>query len=157
MDMTPEERHSVSEALKGKRIGAIDYGLKRVGFAVCDEMHILASPRGFFANNTEQPEKLWSELVVAVERERLGAVVVGVPYRLDGAQTPVIEAIERFVEEAKRRLALPVFTIDESFSSRNAVRTMVSSGVKKKQRAAKGRTDAVAAALILRDFLEEIA
>jgi putative Holliday junction resolvase len=155
--MTREAHQSLHLSLRGKRIAALDYGTKRVGFAVCDELHITVSPRGFFDNDESNPELLWKQLAEAFAWERVGAILVGVPYRVDGAQTSVIEAIERFVGELHRRFALPVFTIDESFSSRRAVQTMVATGIKKKQRAAKGRTDAVAAALMLREFLEEIA
>jgi putative Holliday junction resolvase len=140
------------ETLKGKRIGALDFGLKRIGFAVCDELHIVVSPRGFFENTPE----LWQHLAEAFAKERLGAVVVGVPYRTDGTRTNIIDAVERFVDALRSRTALPVLTMDEAFSSRGAVQTMVRSGVKKKRRAEKGRTDAVAAAIILRDFLEEL-
>ncbi len=138
--------------LKGKRIGAVDYGLKRIGFAVCDELHITTSPRGVLQNTPD----IWDNLLAAFAHERLGAVIVGVPYRVDGATTPFIETIEKFIVELRVRSGLLIIAVDESFSSRHAMQSMVASGVKKKQRAQKGRTDEVAAALILRDFLEEL-
>jgi putative Holliday junction resolvase len=194
----------IATSFVGKRIAAVDYGLRRVGFAVCDESHIVVSPRGFFENHplsvgkvarwqppTQEEslgdacedayrdasnqasnqarqeertrpalpmypaERLWNALLPALECERVCAVVVGVPYRTDGLSTALIEHIHRFCEELRTRTQLPVFEIDESFSSNRAVQAMMSTGASRKKRARKGTTDAVAAALLLRDFLEE--
>ncbi len=138
--------------LLGKRVGALDYGQKRIGFAVADELHITASPRGHFANT----EALGSELQSAFARERLGALIVGVPFQHDERQTPIMLEIQAFVEVLASQTALPIYLVDEAYSSREAMRTMIHSGKKKRHRAEKGRTDEVAAALILREFLREL-
>jgi putative holliday junction resolvase len=154
--------------LAGKRLGALDYGLKRVGFAVCDELHILASPRGFFANTVAADTSkeadapaLLDAVVSAARSERLAAVIVGVPYRVDGVVTPLMRRIEGSMQTLRTRFAadgldVVVIATDESFSSKRATETMVASGTKKRKRAEKGRSDAVAAAVMLREFLQEL-
>ncbi|MCU0425289.1 MAG: Holliday junction resolvase RuvX [Candidatus Kapabacteria bacterium] len=143
-------------ALRGKRIGALDYGQKRIGFAVADELHILASPRGFFANVNGNAEVLKSELERAFDRERLGALIVGMPFQHDDTETPMMQEIRGFIRFLEETFSLPVYIVDEAYSSREAMRTMIHSGKKKRHRAEKGRADEVAAALILREFLREL-
>jgi putative holliday junction resolvase len=138
--------------LRGKRIGAVDYGTKRVGFAVADELHITASPRGTFANTPTVVE----ELQRAFLSERLGCVIVGVPVRHDNAASPLIDAIEVFGERLGRGMVIPLYYVDEAYSSRDAMQSMIAAGTKKRARAQKGRTDEVAAAVILREFLREL-
>ncbi len=138
--------------IKGKRIAGIDYGLKRVGFAVCDELHITTSPRKFYIND----DTFLSKLINDLKFENACACVVGVPITYDGNKTKFQEIIESFIEELKLKSHLPVFTYDESYSSKQAVGKMVESGKRKTARSRKGETDKVAAALILRDFLNEM-
>lgn len=146
--------NELRKALRGKRIGALDYGQKRIGFAVADELHIIASPRGFFANGN--PVTLKSELQSAFERERLEALIVGMPIQHDDTETPMMQEIRGFIDFLEQTFSLPVYIVDEAYSSREAMSTMIHSGKKKKHRAEKGRTDEVAAALILREFLREL-
>ncbi len=147
-----EVNNDLRAALRGKRIGALDYGQKRIGFAVAEELHIVASPRGFFLNDAS----LQQELEKAFARERLGALLVGMPFQHDNSETPIMKEIRAFVEGLRGSLAIPVYMVDEAYSSREAMRTMIQSGKKKRHRAEKGHTDEVAAALILREFLQEL-
>ncbi len=140
------------EHIRGKRVAAFDVGMKRIGFAVSDELHITATPRAVF----ETGDALWNDIATAIRLNRVDVVVVGVPYRHDGETTPMIEATRVFAREIETRLGLPVYLYDESFSSRNASALMVSGGMRKKKRRAKGATDRAAAAVILREFLDEV-
>ena len=111
--------------LRGKRIGALDYGQKRIGFAVADELHILASPRGFFINDATI---LTNDLQRAFERERLSAVVVGMPIQHDNTETAMMQEICGFIDFIRQTFSLPVYVVDEAYSSREAVRTMIHYG-----------------------------
>jgi putative Holliday junction resolvase len=139
--------------LKGKRLVALDYGRKRVGLAVCDELHITVSPRKFYDITDD---KFWNDLLVDLATERAGAIIVGVPFRLDNIETEIIKEIRQFIVDIKERTDLPVYEQDEAFSSVDAMKTMLSNGTKKSKRAKKGSADKIAAAIILRDFLQEL-
>lgn len=139
--------------IQGKRIAAFDYGLKRIGFAVCDELHITVTPRGVFEND----ERLWGSITEALGEHRVEAVVIGIPYRHDNTVSPMMEAAHDFAVEFGSRIHVPVYLYDEAFSSRKAQALMVAGGMKKKKRKQRGSTDRIAAAVILREFLDETA
>ncbi|MCS6809325.1 MAG: Holliday junction resolvase RuvX [Bacteroidota bacterium] len=140
--------------LRGKRIGALDYGQKRIGFAVADELHILATPRGFFLNG--QLDVLKREMQRTFDYERLGAVIVGMPFQCDNSETPIMREIQHFIAFLRTWCDLPIFVVDEAYSSQEARAILMHTGARKKERSAKGRTDEVAAALILQEFLREL-
>ncbi len=141
-----------AETYKNKRIFAIDYGFKRVGLAVCDELHIAITPLKVL---TPDSPSFWNDLISIITTERASLIIVGVPQRLDNQKTDVIIKIEEFINILKEKIALEVITFDESFSTHRAVETMISIGKRKKNRAKKGSKDTIAAAIILRDFLNE--
>ena len=140
-------------ACRDQRIAAFDYGMRRVGWAVCDERHIVTSTKGVF--DTKSPT-FWNELQLGLQRERVGVCVVGVPQREDNEESSMMRACRDFAEKLREFTSLPVFLADESFSSKRAVETMISIGVKKSNRRDKSRTDEISAAVILRDFLQEL-
>lgn len=134
------------------RGAAFDYGTKRIGWAVCDEYHVTITPKGMFDRRSPS---LWDDILRALVEERIGFCLVGVPLRDDGTIPPVTFEIDRFSHELEERSGLPVILVDESFSSRRAVATMLEIGDRRSTRRRRGRTDEIAAALILRDFLED--
>lgn len=146
--MTPNELIS----LRGKRLCALDVGLKRIGVAVCDEMHIVISTRPVIENTPLAIDELRERCRV----DRIDVLIIGVPRHHDERITPIIEAIQHFIERVRLDLRLPVLEADEAFSTKEARSIMISSGVKKKKRQAKGVKDQMAAAVILRDVLEEV-
>ncbi len=142
----------MAETIKGMRIGAFDYGKKRIGFAVCDEFHISISPRRTY--DAESPD-LWKEIKSDIEAERLGAIVVGMPVRADGERPVLADDIDKFAESLRVIAGLDIYFQDESYSSGRASKTMVAIGKKKSKRREKGALDKVAAAIILREFLQD--
>lgn len=147
-------KNEIIEKIHHRRVGAIDYGLKRAGFAVCDELHISITPKAVLDPTNE---KFWQQLGEWLERERVALVVVGMPFRPDpNEKTEVILAIEEFINQLRQTCGLEVIVRDESFSTVRATETMLAVGKKKKQRAQKGNKDMIAAAIILRDFLAEL-
>lgn len=138
--------------LRGKRLAALDYGEARIGVAVCDELHIAVSTRPVISND----ETVWEALSARVDIDRIEVVLVGVPRKHDDTSTQIINRIEQFIVELRRRIHLPVLEVDESFTTKRAKELMLSVGVKRKRRSAKGTKDAIAAAVILSDVLEEL-
>ncbi|HYF01899.1 MAG TPA: Holliday junction resolvase RuvX [Patescibacteria group bacterium] len=138
--------------LKGKKVAGIDFGTKQVGLAVCDEYHISVSPKGFFKRENAD---FWEKIIKTIVTERVAAIVVGMPYREDKSVSKLMLMIKDFVAQLHNKTGLPVLLFDESFSTRRAFDTMAEIGMKKKKQRAKGTKDLIAAAVILRDFLDE--
>lgn len=132
------------------RIIAIDYGGKRTGLAVTDPLKIIAS-----ALETVPTATLLPYLKSYVEREPVEAFVIGNPKGLDGKATDASPLVESFVEILKKEFPLlPVYLHDERFTSKMAVRAMIDSGMKKKDRQVKGTIDKISAVIILQSFME---
>ena len=132
------------------RIIAIDYGGKRTGLAVTDPLKIIAS-----ALETVPTATLLPYLKNYVEREPVEAFVIGNPKGLDGKATDASPLVENFVEILKKEFPLlTVYLHDERFTSKMAVRAMIDSGMKKKDRQVKGTIDKISAVIILQSFME---
>ena len=87
-----------------------------------------------------------------VELECVGEVVVGTPVSLDGEVGPQARKIRAFTDLLAERISKPVRMWDESYSSAAADRIMGESGVGRRKK--KGKRDSVAAAVILREYLQ---
>ncbi len=141
-----------ADELKGKRIASVDFGFKRLGVAVCDELHISVTPLKVLDYSSKN---FWSEFLALLDKEKVQALVIGFPYRDDNKETEVISGIKKFLEHFKKLSNLPIFLFDESNSTLKAQRLMFEIGKSKKQRKKKESKDLISAAIILREFLEE--
>ncbi len=131
------------------RILAIDYGLKRTGLAVTDPLQIIASPL-----DTVMTEDLMTWIKNYVQSEDVEAIVVGKPTKLDQSATHTTVPVQKFIEALKT--ALPNMKIeeeDERFTSKMAQQTMITGGMKKKDRREKANVDKISAAIILQSYL----
>ncbi len=128
----------------------LDVGNVRIGVAVSDPTGIVVEPLDTIKAPTRAAaiEKI-AELV---EREGVGEVVVGTPVSLDGRVGPQARKIQAFVELLEARISKPVRLWDESYSSVAADGIMRESGVGRRKK--KGKRDSVAAAVILREYLQ---
>ena len=142
-----------SNEIKGLRLAGIDFGLARLGVAVCDEYHVTVTPVCVL---DPREESFWTKLITLLTEKAVKALVIGLPIPQNNAQTELMDIIRNFGNELQSKTGLVVYYHDESFSSKRAAETMVSIGKKKKDRRTKGALDRVAAAVILRSFLEEI-
>lgn len=140
------------EDLLGKRLMAIDYGERRTGIAVCDEMHIVVSSRPLILTS---PSIVKDVLQLAIS-DRVEVIIVGMPLMHDERVTPIMETIRAFVMQLQELSSIPVYTADEAFSTSEARQIMIASGMKRKKRQTKGVKDQVAAAVILKRVLVEI-
>lgn len=127
---------------------AIDHGIKRTGLAICDAGERLASPLCVFQGQTNLPE----QIAQVVDREEVGAVVLGLPLNMDGSEGPQAQKVKAFAERLRQHIQVPIFFQDERLSSFGAREKLESTGLPKaKQR---GLVDALAAAEILQSFLD---
>lgn len=132
------------------RILAIDYGLKRTGIAVTDPLRIIAT-----ALETVESEKLINYLTAYFQKEPVDQLVVGMPRRLNNEDTDMTPHVRKLVVQLQLNFPeKPVALVDERFTSSIALQTMISGGMKKKDRRIKGNVDKISATLILQSFLE---
>ncbi|HTB31559.1 MAG TPA: Holliday junction resolvase RuvX [Bacteroidia bacterium] len=133
-----------------KRILAIDYGTKRTGIAVTDTEQIIAS-----GLTTIQTQQIFIFLNEYLTKEKVECIVVGDPKNLNNTPAQSAAAIHEFVKKLKNKQPeVPIFMIDERFTSKMAFQTMIDGGLKKKDRRNKGTVDMVSAAIILQSFME---
>ncbi|WP_417445002.1 Holliday junction resolvase RuvX [Joostella sp.] len=131
------------------RILAIDFGEKRTGIAVTDELQIIAS-----GLTTVKTPELLSFLKEYTEKENVELIVVGQPKRLNNEFSDVEQVIITYIEKIKASLPnLPIERVDERFTSKIAFQSMIDGGVKKKQRRNKELLDEVSATVILQSYL----
>ncbi len=131
------------------RILALDYGTRRTGIAVTDELQIIAS-----GLTTVSTDELLSYLANYFSEETVELLLVGEPKQKDGTHSAVEEEIQKFLEEFGKQFPdMEVKRVDERFSSKMAFQTMIDGGLKKKKRKDKGLIDEISATILLRDFL----
>ncbi len=131
------------------RILALDFGTKRTGVAVTDELKMIAS-----GLTTVETPKLLSFLENYFSTEKVELVLVGEPKQKDGAASQSEEFIQEFLKKfAEKFPQMKVERVDERFTSKMAVQTMIDSGLKKKQRRNKALVDEISATIILQSYL----
>ena len=134
------------------RILALDYGTKRTGVAVTDELQIIAS-----GLTTVSTQELMTFLSNYLEQEKVELILVGEPKQRDGSHSNVEKEIQKFLKRLRTKFPnMPVEREDERFTSKMAFQTMIDSGLKKKQRRNKALIDEIAATIILQDYLNRI-
>ena len=132
------------------RMLAVDLGLARTGLAVCDELELLASPLGTVAQ--PDPDKLLDEVVAAVVRESVKAIVVGHPRNMDGSRGESARRAEAFAASLEERTGLPVTLWDERLTTVSAIGFLNETTVRGKKR--KAIVDTVSATIILQEYLD---
>lgn len=134
------------------RIMGIDYGRKRTGVAVSDPLQIVAGNLATVPTHT-----LMQFIKDYIAHEPLDRIVVGKPTQLNGEPSESMKYITPFVNRLKKELPdVPVVMYDERFTSTIAHQAMIDGGMKKSDRRDKSRVDAIAATIILNDYLQSI-
>ncbi|MCK5678574.1 MAG: Holliday junction resolvase RuvX [Flavobacteriaceae bacterium] len=131
------------------RIIALDYGAKRTGIAVTDELQIIAS--GLTTVNTNE---IFVFLEKYLENENVELILIGEPKQMNNTPSESEILITPFIKKLKKRFKeIPVKRVDERFTSKMAFQTMIDSGLKKKQRQNKALIDEISATIILQSYL----
>lgn len=132
------------------RILAIDYGKKRTGLAVTDSLRIIAT-----ALETVETSGLLNYLKIYLQKETVDEFVIGMPKTLKNEDSENAPLVRKFIIELKNTFPdKPVHEVDERFTSSMAQQTMISGGMKKKDRQVKGNVDKISAVIILQSFME---
>ena len=131
------------------RILAIDYGSKRSGIAVTDEMQIIAS-----GLTTVDTKNLITFLKTYCKQESVDLFLIGLPKQMNNEPSESEPLILKFIKILKKEIPqISIERVDERFTSKMAFKTMIDSGLKKKQRQNKALIDEISATLILQSYL----
>jgi len=134
------------------RIMAIDYGTKRVGVAVTDQLKMIAS--GLATIHSQDIVKFIEQYM---EKESVECIVVGEPKNLDNTPSESAETINNFVRHITKKFKeVKIERMDERFTSKMAFQTMIDSGLKKKKRQDKSLIDEISATIILQSYLDQL-
>lgn len=131
------------------RIIALDFGLKRTGIALTDELNIIASGLA-----TVDSRELMPYLEKLVAEKKVETIVLGFPKRLNNEDAHVTQNVRLLKEALEKKFPLcKVVLLDERFTSKMAFKTMIDSGLKKKDRQNKALIDEISATILLQDYL----
>ncbi|MFA7492942.1 MAG: Holliday junction resolvase RuvX [Proteiniphilum sp.] len=132
------------------RILSIDYGKKRTGIAVSDQLQIIAN-----GLTTVETSGIFDFLNDYLQREEVSCIVVGLPKQMNNEPSENMKRIEPFVNRLRKLYPqIPVEYWDERFSSKMAQQAMRDGGLKKKDRQNKELVDEISATIILQGYME---
>ena len=132
---------------------AIDYGLKRLGLALCDPAETIVSPLCQLTVDVSRPEHIIKALTEIITDYTIGALVVGLPLNMDDSEGEQAKRSRRFGEQLEKALEIPVHFQDERLSSMTADEILAESGFSQAKR--KSKRDMLAACDILQEFLRK--
>lgn len=137
------------------RILSLDVGERRIGIAISDETQTLARSLTVLHRHSKAHD--FAALVRLVREQAVMAIVIGLPLSLDGTEGQQARYIRRYAAALAEALGaqglqMPMIFHDESLSTITATEVMIASG--RKRRARRRHIDAVAAAVILQDYLD---
>ena len=133
------------------RILSIDYGKKRTGIAVTDPLQLIAG-----GLDTVSTSELFEFLARYVAQEQVERIVVGKPMQPNGSPSENMARVEQFVARWRKQYpSIPLEYYDERYTSVLAHRTIIESGMRKKERRDnKGLVDTISATILLQDWME---
>ncbi|HSV72493.1 MAG TPA: Holliday junction resolvase RuvX [Chthonomonadales bacterium] len=137
------------------RLLALDVGDRTIGVAVADSGTGIAFPVTTLRRQPEGHRRDVADLARLIGEQGAERVVVGLPLNMDGTRGPQAERVERFVAALQREVAVPVAWQDERLSTFEAEEILLASG--RPRRRHKETVDAVAASVILRDYMASCA
>ncbi|MBP7496251.1 MAG: Holliday junction resolvase RuvX [Bacteroidales bacterium] len=131
------------------RIIGIDYGKKRTGLAVTDELQIIADKL-----YTLPSDNVLTYLKKYIAEHKVDCFVVGEPKRLNNMPSESAGLVKAFVNRLRKTFPdIPVAMFDERFTSKIATDTIINSGLKKMDRRNKELIDGISAIIILQSYL----
>ncbi len=150
--VSSRDASSSSRELPGGRILAIDYGRRRIGLALSDALRLTSQPLATIARTNRRNDL--RRLREIVRRHEVRRIVVGHPLHLDGSAGEMAAEAARFAARLEKELRLPVELVDERLSSWEAEQLLAAGRPVSAKQPGGEKVDQVAAAIILRDYLE---
>ncbi len=136
------------------RVLGLDLGARRIGLALSDPDGTIASPAGHLERRGGVRDV--RALCEFIAEHEVGSIVIGLPLHMDGSEGAGAKSAREMAAELERKSGCPVALLDERWTTVEAERSMREAGRRSahRRRKQKGAVDAVAAALILRTYLE---
>ena len=130
----------------------LDIGDKRIGVALSDPGGILASP---FTIINRKDERLDMEAIASIiSQQQVEQIIVGLPFSMDGSIGKQAEKVQAFTRKLGEHAEVPMQFRDERLTTVSAKHLMQVVNIKKNRE--KVRYDAIAAAIILQGYLDEV-
>ena len=140
--------NDTASSSKSSRILAIDYGRRRIGLAISDELGVTAQPLAVMERKNRRTDH--ARLRDIVKQNGVSAILVGLPLHLSGEQSEMAVEASRFAHHLQKELGLPVKFRDERLTSWEAEQMAAELGLRKN-----AGIDSLAAAILLREYLDE--
>jgi len=134
------------------RILALDPGTKRIGVALSDELGWTAQPLETFERKTLAADV--GHIHDLVRRHDVREIVIGMPVQLNGRMGPAAQSAQQFLDAVQAAVGIPVVAWDERLTTKAAEQMLIEADVSRKKR--KGAVDRVAAAILLKSYLEHL-
>jgi putative Holliday junction resolvase len=142
--------HACTEVSIVARILAVDYGEKRIGLAVSDELGITASPLMTLVRRSD--DETVRQIAQLASKLRVTQIVVGLPRRTDAQEGEMERKVKAFAEKLRQAVSVPVVLFDERFTTRIAEQVLLEADLSRRKR--KQVRDRLAAVILLQSFLE---
>jgi putative holliday junction resolvase len=133
-----------------ERFLGLDFGSKRIGVALSDELGLLAHAMDFIPN--QSPQQVFRDIERYVSDYHIDRIVVGLPKTFKGGLGTQAETVLRFVSQLESIFSLPIVTWDERLTSAQAERLLVERDLSRAKR--RMRRDAAAAELMLQTYMD---
>lgn len=134
------------------RIMGIDFGLKRIGIAISDPLHIFASAFTTFQND----ENLFKNLNQLISKKNIKLIILGMPSDEETSNTSIVKQVKKFKERLFKESKLEIIEWDETYTSVIAEKRIIESVNKKKNRRKKELVDMNSASVILQEYLDSV-
>lgn len=134
----------------GQRLLGLDVGAKTIGIALSDVGHIIASPTTTIRRTKFRADV--AELKALVEEHEIGALIIGMPFNMDGTEGPRCQSVRQFAVNVLEVIDIPAALWDERLSTVTAERALLEADMSRKRRAEV--IDKMAAAVILQSALD---
>jgi putative Holliday junction resolvase len=132
------------------RILAVDHGEKRIGLALSDPTHTIASPLQVIKHTTRLMDA--AHVANLASENEVGLIIIGQSFDEQGEPNLASRRAANFAKVLQEQTSVPIELVDESFSTQDARSTVIEMGVSRRKR--RGHHDALAAVMILRSYIE---
>jgi len=129
----------------------LDYGVRRIGVASGQTITSTSTPLTTLSQVNGSPD--WAELKQLVKKWKPGALIVGIPYHLDGSESEMTRTAKQFCAQLEQQFSIPVYPVDETLSSREAEEALKKNIKIGKHN--KHEVDKMAAAIIVQSWLDQ--